>query len=64
MNQCKDCKHYEVIAYGICERITEYSRNDNGPMARLDVTVDDDSNLNASLFVSPDFGCILWEAKK
>ncbi len=61
MNTCKTCKYWSdnlkiVDKVSDCGKVGSY---DSGEMTfAMDITVDDDSNLNSYLMTGEDFGCI------
>lgn len=78
MNTCEGCKFfladtswpngYPYKGWGTCQRLTDgygYDRHeqpDKPEDGRLAIPFDYES-YSAGLYISPNFGCVMWEAK-
>ena len=63
MNHCKDCKHKSVTTLRgmhVCGRIPH---PDDYTSTKDKAYVQDSEDYRASLRVTEEFGCVLWEAK-
>lgn len=66
MNKCKDCKHYRAnkvgnLGWGICNSpkvSLDYENGKNEPLLQAGGDIHD-----GYLIMSPEFGCILFDAK-
>ena len=60
---CKTCKYFNK---GFCDNIwiddKDYVHN-NSELAGINISISDDSGLDASLRVNENFGCILYDRK-
>jgi hypothetical protein len=69
MNRCRDCRHAEREAWQpeednmlICRKISEDWRN--VPFNEVQAITMADYGEESQLFVTPIFGCVLWEGQE